>query len=280
MSTTANQQSPCTSSKNIGIVGYGNMGRAIATILHTALPKKHNIYVLSKNATSDNFVTAVSSYEVLCKKSDIVFFCIKPQDFYSDTAVFNTTYSSPIIVSIMAGVRIAEIQKKIKYTKIIRTMPNLPLHIGQGVIGYYARRNALSKAEQKTAMHILHQCGTVVTVHKESMIDAITAVSGSGPAYVYLFMDALIHAAQDLGFNDKQAHTLVAQTITGSVAYAAAQRQTDIKDLITRITSKKGTTEAALEKIPRKNFYLLWRTALRAAHKRATELSVYDTKKS
>ena len=93
-------------------------------------------------------------------------------------------------------------------------------------------------------------------------------------------MDALIHAAQDLGFNDKQAHTLVAQTITGSVAYAAAQRQTDIKDLITRITSKKGTTEAALEKIPRKNFYLLWRTALRAAHKRATELSVYDTKKS
>ena len=253
------------------------MGRAIATILHAKIPKKHKIYTLTKNRVTDHFVKPVSSYDVLCKKTDVVFFCIKPQDFHNATIFHNTT-ASPIIISIMAGVRITDIQKKIGHRKIIRTMPNLPLQIGQGVIGYYTQDTALSPAEQVAAIRLLQHCGTAIPVYKESMLDAITAVSGSGPAYVYLFMDALIHAAQDMGFDAQQARALVTHTIIGSVAYAETQSETELADLIMRITSKKGTTEAALNTIPRNHFYSLWHTAIQAAYDRAVQLSTYDTK--
>lgn len=276
---TNTQQKLHTLPYNIGIVGYGNMGRAIAAILHPTISPKHKIYVLTKNEVTDDCVTPVPSYAALCQKADLIFLCIKPQNFHRDT-IFCATPASPIIISIMAGVRIAEIQEKIGHKKIIRTMPNLPLHIGQGVVGYYANDDALSMAEQRMAMHVLQHCGTCIPVHKESMLDAITAVSGSGPAYVYLFMDALIQAAQSLGFDAEQARALVTQTIAGSVAYAATQKDTEIADLIARITSKKGTTEAALQTIPRKNFYSLWQHAIHAAHDRAIKLSTYDSTKS
>lgn len=265
----------------IGILGFGNMGSAIFKLLQQQNEfKKHtSFFIYSPKIYRIKGAMCAKKIEELFSASDIVFLCIKPQDFYCLPAL-NFDNSKKIIISIMAGVPIIRIKKIIHSSLIIRTMPNLPLQIGMGMIGWYADKNHFSASELLFIKKIFSYFGEDIKVVNEKMIDAITAISGSGPAYVFLFINALVSAARDLGFNKEEAEKIVLQTAFGSLIYLKKQNKIDLEQLIKKVTSKKGTTEAALEELNVARYKKQWQKATNRAYKRAGELSTYDGKRT
>lgn len=263
---------------NVGILGFGNMGEAIFRLLKKRPHLSFNIYSLSVKKIIG--AACVKSIHKLVEKSDILFLCIKPQDFYLlNRNDFPQKTTDKIMISIMAGVRIKNIKRITGQEKIVRTMPNLPLQIGEGVIGWHTNKKIFRKSELKEIEILLSFFGKKFFVKKEDAIDSITAISGSGPAYVFLFVEALIRSAVCLGFTREQSQQIVLQTIIGSLAYIDSQEKNiSLEKLIAKVKSKKGTTEAALNKINIKDFYNKWLKATSAARKRAIELSSYEVK--
>lgn len=179
--------------------------------------------------------------------------------------------SSKLVVSIAAGITTLYIEKKLGgKSRVVRSMPNLPLQIGQGMTGVCSGRWA-TKADVQSAVNIFKMVGDVVLVD-ENRMDAITAVSGSGPAYVFLFAECLLKAAKMLGFDDKQSQQLVTQTLRGSLTLLEKSSE-PAEVLRARVTSKGGTTQAALEVLMRHNLEGIFKKALLAARKRAKELA-------
>lgn len=263
----------------IGILGFGNMGSAIFKLLHNEnkLKKKFSFLIYSLGLTKVKGAYCVESVEGLFNMSDIVFLCVKPQDFYSLPIIDLKQTKKLIIISIMAGVPVACIKKIIHNGFIIRTMPNLPLQIGEGMIGWYKEKdNKFTNDDILTIKKIFSSFGKSIEVTDENLIDAITAVSGSGPAYVFLFIDALIKAAQNLGFDKQAAEKMVLQTVSGSLAYLKQQDELDLERLIEKVRSKKGTTDAALKELNITRFNSKWQMAIKKAYLRARELSKYD----
>jgi pyrroline-5-carboxylate reductase len=264
---------------NIGIFGFGNMGQAIFSVItkNKKIPDK-KIYICSTNAQKVGGAICVDNIEELFIACDMIFFCIKPQDFYKLVINKKISKKSPaIIISIMAGVTIKNIKKITQTKKIVRTMPNLALQVKESVTGCYASRSSLTKRELEQVSKILDSFGLTIFTKNEGMLNAITAISGSGPAYVFLFINALTRSAISLGFAEKEARQIVFQTMRGSLSYAC-HKNTPLDDLIKKVTSKKGTTEAALNKINPANFYKKWQQATLKAYEKAQELSNYDIK--
>lgn len=265
---------------NIGIFGYGNMGRAIASQLKNSslISSKVNLAVYSLGINRIYKTRIAHSLEELLDTCRIVFLCIKPQDFYLLKPVYAKAGKKPVVISIMAGVNIANIKKIITGTRIVRIMPNLPLQIGRGVIGWYLKKAEFKPKELKLLDKIFSSFGMSVYLKKEKKVDAITAISGSGPAYVFLFMDALIKAAIKLGFNQDEAIKIVRQTIDGSISFTSHFDSADLKKLIQTVKSPGGTTEAALKTLNINNFYKRWQEATARAYQRAQEISSYEIK--
>ncbi len=264
----------------IGIFGYGNMGRAIVTRVRTlsAFRAKDAIAVFSHNASKAHTVKTVSSAAELFGTSRVVFLCIKPQDFYK-LAPFTTEESRHlIIISIMAGVRTANIRNIFPGARVVRTMPNLPIQIGEGVIGWCLTKAEFSSTEYTLLEKLFSVFGLSVPLRDEGMLDALTAIVGSGPAYVFLFANALIRSAESLGFDKKTAERIVLQTMQGSLAYASAQRECNLNKLILKVQSKGGTTEAALKKLDVAHFYAEWKQAIAEAYRQAQVISSYESK--
>lgn len=262
----------------IGVFGYGNMGRAIVTRVRmlSSFRAKDAFAVFSRDVGGVHTVKTVSSATELLGTSRVVFLCIKPQDFYK-LAPFTTEDSRHlIIISIMAGVRTENIRKIFPGAKVVRTMPNLPIQIGEGVIGWYLKKSEFSSPEYALLEKLFSVFGLSVPLTDEGMLDALTAVAGSGPAYVFLFANALIRSAQSLGFDRETAGRIVSQTIQGSLAYALTQKESDFSELIQRVQSKGGTTEAALSTLGTEHFYAEWKQAIREAYRRAEEISSYE----
>lgn len=266
----------------IGILGFGNMGSAIFKLLQQQNEfKKHtSFFIYSPEIDHIKGATCVKNIEELFSASDIVFLCVKPQDFYRLPALNFNNSKKLIVISIMAGVPISRIKKIIPSSLIIRTMPNLPLQIGEGMIGWYADKSNFSAGELLFIKQIFSYFGEDINVKNEKMIDAITAISGSGPAYVFLFINALIKSAQNLGFNKEEAEKIVLQTAIGSLDYLKKQNKIDLEQLIKKVTSKKGTTEAALKELNVANYKKQWQKATIKAYRRAKELSTYDKKRT
>ena len=261
--------------RKIGIYGLGNMGRAIFDIIHKNLPSQYELFICSTGINENAYATCMPSFEDLYNTCDIIFLCIKPQDFYAQNFTIHTP-SSPIIISIMAGVPIIAINEKIPSIKIVRSMPNLPLRVGRGVIGWFTDTTLFSVKEVNEISQMFDTFGLAIQLQEEDQINAITAISGSGPAYVFLFIDALIRSAQDLGFTHSQAREIAMETIYGSLDYAHHFPDTSLPHLIAQITSKKGTTEAALKHLNIESFYALWQEAVHKAYERAKEISTYE----
>jgi len=260
--------------KRIGIFGYGNMGKSIFEGISQKADEKISFFVYSKSCTKDKYITVCDSVEELVQCCDIVFICVKPQNFKNlkfdvDTALTNDT----IFISIMAGITIKEIEQKFKTQKIVRTMPNMPLQVQRGVVGWFIIDKTLSDVELKKVKNIINYLGIVVEVKEEDQLNAITAVSGSGPAYVFLFVDALIQSSINLGISEKDSKKIVFETIEGSLAYIRSNEQDSLPDLIQKITSSGGTTEAAFKQINAKQFYDIWKQGVQKAYERAQELS-------
>lgn len=272
----------CMQEKNkkitIGVFGYGNMGRAIAERIRTlsAFRAKDAIAVYSHDISGVRTVKTVSSAEELFAASRVVFLCIKPQDFYKLAPFKDSDTKHLVVISIMAGVRTENIRKIFPGAKIVRTMPNLPIQIGEGVIGWYFTKTEFSSEEYALLEKLFSVFGLSVLLRDERMLDALTAVAGSGPAYVFLFANALIRSAQSLGFDRETAERIVSQTMQGSLAYAATQKESDFSQLIQKVQSKGGTTEAALKTLDSERFYAEWEQAIKEARRRAEEISSYE----
>jgi pyrroline-5-carboxylate reductase len=175
-----------------------------------------------------------------------------------------------VLLSIMAGVRMETMAQALGMRKITRAMPNLPAQIGAGVTAF-SSMDEVTRIELVMVQNLLNTTGKTVYVDKEDMLDAATAISGSGPAYVYYFMHAMIEAAKQMGFSPSEAELLVGQTFTGAIDL---YNKSDLscQEWISKVASKGGTTEAALKIFQEKGIYEGITAGANAALKRAGEL--------
>jgi pyrroline-5-carboxylate reductase len=178
--------------------------------------------------------------------------------------------AAPLIVSIAAGTRSADIGRWLGVDAIVRTMPNTPALIGRGITGMAATA-AVDAAQRALAESILRAAGDVLWFDDEAQLDAVTAVSGSGPAYVFYFIEALARAGEEMGLGGDKARALAVQTFVGA-AHLAAQSAEPLSVLRERVTSKGGTTAAALSWLEANAVSARIVEAAQAAQRRALEL--------
>ena len=203
--------------------------------------------------------------------ADAVVLAVKPQVLKQVCGELLPCLTGELIVSIAAGTRISTLTRWLNgHTRIVRTMPNTPALIGQGITGLFAP-SALAAIDVATATELMQSTGVVVTVASEAMIDAVTAVSGSGPAYVFHWIESMLAAAQGVGFNAADARTLVLATLKGATALAEASAESP-SVLRERVTSKGGTTAAALAVINERGVQQALIDAVCAARDRGAEL--------
>lgn len=234
------------------IIGGGNMGMTYAqSFLRSRIVTAENLMVLCRTYEQANHLGQThegrffSDPRHCVADADLVILAVKPQDspkLFEE--IKGLADSSQVFLSIMAGVRMAAIAQALSVSKIIRAMPNLPAQIGAGVTAFTGT-DPVTRIELVMVQNLLNTTGKTLYVENEDMIDAATAISGSGPAYVYYFMNAMIQAAREMGFSDSEAELLVAQTFTGAVdLYNKADLTCE--GWIAKVASKGGTTEAAL----------------------------------
>lgn len=254
----------------LAILGAGNMGSAILTaLLKNKVFKFSDVLVIDadkkKLAKWKNLKTSTNAADAANAK--IILLAIKPQQAELACKGWKT---SALIISILAGTKIMKLEKMTGSKKIIRVMPNTPAQIGAGISGWIATK-AVSAAEKNLVKKILRSCGEEVELKQEKLLDAVTAISGSGPAYYFAFTEALIAAGKKIGLG-KAAEKFAAQTFFGA-AELAKKSKLDFKTLRENVTSKGGTTAAALTSFEKDKLKLTVEKAVRAAKKRSEELS-------
>jgi len=273
-------------SNKVGIIGGGNMARAIgggllrggmhATDLMIAEPDPEQCERLRKElygamVTDDN--------KVVARSAEILLFAVKPQilkpvceDLASEVQV-----QRPLIMSIAAGPKIDDIDTWLGGgLSVVRVMPNQPALIDQGISALYA--NERTSDQRKTqAEKIMTAVGHAVWLDSESKMDAVTAVSGTGPAYFYLLIDVMIESAKKYGIDADTARMLAVETARGATALAAAETES-MSVMIDRVRSPGGTTTAAFEFLDEKDARGIFETAIDKAEKRAAELAEVASK--
>lgn len=202
---------------------------------------------------------------------EVVLLAVKPQQLAGVAGQLAGKLHGQLIISIAAGIRTADLARWLGgHDRIVRAMPNTPALIRSGVSGLFAGA-AVGQADRASAQGILAAVGGVVWVGKEADIDAVTALSGSGPAYVFYFIEALEQAGVELGLTAAQAHELAVQTFAGAAKLAAASEE-PAAVLRARVTSKAGTTEAALLAMEAHDIARHITQAVHAAARRSREL--------
>lgn len=260
------------------IVGGGNMGTSFAqSFLDAHILRQEDIAILERNEQRQNILKMKEWQNVhsdpgeYVRNAELIIIAVKPQD---TSALFDSLkpYISHkhVVLSIMAGVTMDTICDKLNIGKVIRAMPNLPAQVGMGMTGFTAK-DEVTRLELTNVQNLLNTTGKSIYFSDEKMLDAVTAVSGSGPAYVYFFMNAMMKRAMKLGFTEAQADLLVWQTFHGAVQLQN-QNHLSYEEWIGRVSSKGGTTEAALNTFKEKEVEDFIGDGLEAAFKRAKEL--------
>ncbi len=204
-------------------------------------------------------------------KADVIFIAVKP--YHAETLMENMkpyVAEGQIFISIMAGVTIKALQEGLNIKKVVRAMPNLPAQVGKGLTSFTASEE-VSRLELSTIENLLDTTGRSVRLDTENDIDASTGISGSGPAYIFYFMQSMLEAAQKMGFSDYDSKVLVGQTFEGAVELFNSS-DLDPNSWMDRVASKGGTTRAALDSMEDNNVKELIKEAAYAAFERAVEL--------
>ena len=271
--------------KKIGIIGFGNMGSAIAE----RIKLKYEVFVFDKDASKaknlSSIKVALDNID-LVKNSDAVILAMKPQDFNGLLGEIKNYIDDKLVISIAAGITTDYIERALEKVKVVRAMPNIGAKIGKAESCLCKGKNA-NKTDLVFAQELFSYIGETWNI-KESMIDAATAICGSGPAYIFYDLEInnidsshipskekqryivnLTEAAEDVGFNAKLAKEFAASVTGTSIALVALPGITPT-DLKIQVTSKGGTTEAALKVLSTGG---TWSQAALAAKKRAEELS-------
>ncbi|NLF25170.1 MAG: pyrroline-5-carboxylate reductase [Deltaproteobacteria bacterium] len=263
----------------LAIIGGGSMGTALAgrfLTVGTAAPE--NLLVIEKSkerrAQLKDILACRLESEISSELSqaDLVWLAVKPQDLDVVCSELKPHLCAHhLVVSIMAGVTVAVLEKRLgRHARLVRAMPNLPLSLGEGMTVYYPHPQLV---DQDFVMleQVLSAVGACLRLETEDMIDAATALSGSGPAYFFYFLEYTLQAAQQLGFTPEQARLMVAQTFKGAMALWLAGEE-DVAALRKRVTSKGGTTAAAVAVFDAGRLGEVLYNGILQAHKRAKEL--------
>jgi pyrroline-5-carboxylate reductase len=260
----------------IAFIGGGNMASAIIGGLLKSGRAPGDILVLEPNAEQrsrlqrDLQVITLEAPGSVLQRADLVVWAIKPQNFRSAAEANLPHVGKALQFSVMAGIRSDDMAKALATERIVRAMPNTPALIGQGIAGLYARP-AVTALERKQIDRLLAPTGRTLWVQAEHDLDAVTALSGSGPAYVFYFVEAMMQAAVEMGLSEEQGKVLALSTFSGAAALALASPEAPAV-LRERVTSKGGTTYAALTSMEASGVQPAIVKALKAAQKRATEL--------
>ena len=267
--------------KKIGIIGCGNMGEAILSRLSEAVEKSTALMVSETDAARRDYIQ--SKYKIIVeidnnvvvKYSDVIILAVKPKDFDSvlKQEVCCGLSKNKLLISIAAGITTEYIESAVgKDIPVIRAMPNMGAVIGEAMTAL-SRGSSTLDSHMDAAQEIFSMIGDVIEV-EEKLMDAVTAISGSGPAYFFYLTEALIEAALALGLAPEAASRLVSKTALGS-AKLLAELKEDPAALRNKVASKGGTTEAALKIFEKKKFKNIINDAVKAAYKRSRELSKY-----
>ncbi|MEL6151210.1 MAG: pyrroline-5-carboxylate reductase [Chloroflexota bacterium] len=249
--------------KNVTFIGGGMMGTAmIGGMLKNNLLSPDQIMVADPSAarghhlTTTYGVTHVADNAEAIKNADVVVLAVKPQFFDQVAAdIGGRVGDAEVIVSIMAGVTIATIAEKLEVMRVVRSIPNTPAAIGRGITAWLGTES-VSENGMEMARLLLESLGETIQVPEEKYMDMATAVSGSGPGYVFLFMEAMMDAAVHMGFSRSDAEKLVMHTVSGAAAYAMDSDE-HVAVLRNQVTSPGGTTAEGL--------YHMEKNGLRAA---------------
>jgi pyrroline-5-carboxylate reductase len=264
----------------LAFLGAGNMARSL---IHGLLQQGHpperiwasNHDAEKTQALQNEFQIHVTTDNIAAaKQAEVIIFAVKPQTLALVVPEVAAVLQQrkPLIISIAAGVRIAHFETWLgAHLPIVRCMPNTPALVQASATGLFASRDVLPESRD-LAESLLRAVGLVVWLDDEKDLDVVTALSGSGPAYFFLVMEAMIAAGVELGLSPKTSQLLTLQTAVGA-AHIAMQANGDIMQLRERVTSKGGTTERAIEVLEQGRLRQLFLHAISAATDRARELA-------
>jgi len=265
----------------IGFIGAGNMAYALISGLIDSGYSSDNIKVSDVDTELLSLRSSELSIEVFTDNSrlagicDVVVLAVKPQVLAQVCkGIKNNIKHKPLILSIAAGVKSIDINRWLGgNSPIVRAMPNTPALLGQGAAGIYANKS-VSKNQQKLSKMILDSVGSSCWVEDELKLDAVTALSGSGPAYFFLMLESMTKAGIALGLDSDTAQKLSIQTALGSSMMAGNSDGTSPQQLRANVTSPNGTTQAAIDSFQDQDFEMIVSHAMRAAYDRAKSMGV------
>ena len=262
--------------ETIAFIGGGNMASAIiGGLLKSGRATQSVIVVEPLRAQRDKLLSdfgirALAGADASLAQAALVVWAVKPQLFSAAALPCAGLVGQALHLSVMAGIRSDSIAQATGSQRVVRAMPNTPALIGQGIAGLFARE-AVTAADRMAVEAVLAPTGQMLWVAREDQLDAVTALSGSGPAYVFYFIEAVIQAGQEMGLSADQGRQLALATFAGSTALA--QASDDPPELLReRVTSKGGTTFAALAAMEADGVKAAIVRAVKAAQVRAREL--------
>ena len=265
---------------HITFIGGGNMGRALISGLLDNGVQANQLSVIEANASTglqlhhDFGVQIIGALEQIAfdfSKNNVLVIAIKPQDFNVvakslSTKLKHATAPGPLILSIAAGIRIKDMSRWLDHARCVRAMPNTPALIGKGITGLFAD-TAVNATDRALAETICNAVGQTVWINEEKLMDAVTAVSGSGPAYVFAFLEAMQSSGEKLGLDAATARKLAYATLEGAtqLAHNSDEHAGVLRE---RVTSKGGTTAAALDMLKQLDWHGALEKAIDAANQR------------
>ena len=262
--------------QTIAFIGGGNMASAIIGGLVAAGRARDSIIVvepgdLQRRLLAERFgVTALAAADASLAAAGLVVWAVKPQLFRAAAAPCARHVGGALQLSVMAGIRSDAIASASGSERIVRAMPNTPALIGRGVAGLFARP-AVTAADRDRIETVLAPTGEIVWVDAEDALDAVTALSGSGPAYVFHLIEAMLAAAREMGLPEAEARRLAVQTVAGAAALVAGSSEAP-EVLRKNVTSPGGTTQAAMTLLEVRGVKDAFVDAILAARDRAREL--------
>jgi len=260
----------------LAFIGGGNMASAIlGGLIREGLAPKQVVVIepFAETAAKLQQATGVDVQAVasaVLADADLVVWAVKPQVFKEAALTVAAFTKKALHLSVAAGIRSDSISRWLQTDRVVRSMPNTPALVGQGITGLFARAG-VSTLDKQWVEKVLQSTGEWLWVHEESDLDGVTALSGSGPAYVFYFLEAMTEAGIQMGFSPAQAYHLAKATF-GGATHLARQSTESPEVLRQRVTSKGGTTYAALTSMANDHVKEAFVKAMLAAQKRAGEL--------
>ena len=263
-------------SQHIAFIGGGNMASAIiGGLIRQGLPARQITVVepfaqAAAKLRQDFGVAVLPEAGAALAQAQLVVWAVKPQVFAEAAAPVAAHTQEALHLSVAAGIRTDSLRRWLRTERVVRSMPNTPALVGQGMTALFACP-AVTAAEKAQVEQVIATTGQFLWVAQESQLDAVTALSGSGPAYVFFFLEAMTEAGAGMGLSREQAYQLAVATFSGAASLAAASSEPP-EVLRQRVTSKGGTTYAAITHMENAGIKAAFVAAMQAAERRAREL--------